>query len=208
MMLAAANAAEAWVAPMHYVLAAFTVGLISVYFVTEGRSGPIAALLFVLFGPALGVALMVASMLTTRRRDTVEVEIFGIQFGYFLELMLTCGVVVAFAGAAIYAYEIRDELRASHEYSGGGWLGRMRTGMGNSSDLNSLGLASDATLEEVERAYRELAKQAHPDRGGDVEQFKRLQAAYERAKRRVARRGPAAHHKSQEPQSSTAANDA
>lgn len=191
MTLAAANAADAWVTPMHFALVAATVGLVSVYVTTNGRAGPIAALLFVLFGPALGVGLLIASVLSTRQRETAEVEIFGITFGFFLELMVTCGVVAAFVGAAIYAYEIRDELDAFHHHRGGGWLGRLRTGMGASTDLTSLGLPANATLEEIERAYRELAKQAHPDRGGDVQQFKRLQAAYERAKRQAARHRPA-----------------
>lgn len=187
MILAAANADDSWATLMHIVLLAFTIGLISVHLRTESRSGPIAALLFVLFGPALGVGLMVASSLTSRRREDAVVKVFGIEFGYFLELMLTCGVVAAFVGAAIYAYEIRDELSAYKEYGHSGWLGRLRTGTGDAPALNALGLAPTATLEEVERAYRELAKQAHPDRGGDVEQFKRLQAAYERAKRQAAR---------------------
>lgn len=192
MTLAAANAADAWITPMHFLLLASTVGLVRVYFATDGRAGPIAALLFVLFGPSLGVGLLIASVLSTRQRETAEVKIFGIEFGFFLELMVTCGVVAALIGAVIYANEIRDELDSYHKHRGGGWLGRLRTGMGTSTDLTLLGLPANATLEEVERAYRELAKQAHPDVGGDVEQFKRLQAAYERAKRQAARHRPAA----------------
>jgi curved DNA-binding protein CbpA len=58
-------------------------------------------------------------------------------------------------------------------------------------------------LEQVERAYRELAKQVHPDRGGNAEQFKRLQALYEQAKRQ-AKRSTAP---SQEPRPTAAASD-
>lgn len=42
-----------------------------------------------------------------------------------------------------------------------------------------LGVKPGASSEEVKDAYREKAKQAHPDRGGDPEDFKRISAAYE-----------------------------
>jgi len=38
----------------------------------------------------------------------------------------------------------------------------------------------------VERAYREKAKSAHPDKGGSREEWDRLRAAYEQAKRAIA----------------------
>jgi hypothetical protein len=45
----------------------------------------------------------------------------------------------------------------------------------------TLGLTPDASLDEVKRAYRELAKRYHPDRAGDEEtsRFLAIQAAYE-----------------------------
>jgi DnaJ-class molecular chaperone len=43
----------------------------------------------------------------------------------------------------------------------------------------TLGLAEDATLEEVKKAYRNLAKVHHPDKGGDEETFKQIGKAYE-----------------------------
>lgn len=43
-----------------------------------------------------------------------------------------------------------------------------------------LGLDPGASEGDVRRAYRERAKSAHPDRGGDEGEFKRLTAAYER----------------------------
>lgn len=43
----------------------------------------------------------------------------------------------------------------------------------------TLGLAPDATPEQVKRAYRRLARKHHPDAGGDGEAFRRVQEAYE-----------------------------
>ena len=51
------------------------------------------------------------------------------------------------------------------------------------SALATLGLNSDCSTDDIHRAYRTLAKQSHPDRGGHVEQFKQLQTAYEQALR-------------------------
>ncbi|EFJ43248.1 molecular chaperone [Volvox carteri f. nagariensis] len=49
-----------------------------------------------------------------------------------------------------------------------------------SSDLYAqLGLSRDATDTEVRRAYRNLLTRAHPDKGGDPERFRRIQAAYD-----------------------------
>lgn len=45
-----------------------------------------------------------------------------------------------------------------------------------------LGVDKDATDEEVKAAYRRKAQKAHPDKGGDEEQFKVLQEAYEMLK--------------------------
>ena len=42
-----------------------------------------------------------------------------------------------------------------------------------------LGLTKDASPEDIKKAYRKLALKHHPDRGGDPEQFKKLQTAYE-----------------------------
>ncbi len=45
--------------------------------------------------------------------------------------------------------------------------------------LEVLGLADNATPEDINRAYRRLAMQHHPDRGGDAEAFEKVQRAYE-----------------------------
>ena len=42
----------------------------------------------------------------------------------------------------------------------------------------ALGVAKGASKEEIRRAYKVKAAKAHPDHGGDAEEFKRLAAAY------------------------------
>jgi DnaJ family protein A protein 2 len=42
-----------------------------------------------------------------------------------------------------------------------------------------LGVPNDAPQDEVKKAYRKKVIKAHPDKGGDPEEFKKLQAAYE-----------------------------
>ncbi|MDL2397859.1 J domain-containing protein [Rhizobium mayense] len=42
-----------------------------------------------------------------------------------------------------------------------------------------LGIGRDASEEQIKTAYRKRAKTAHPDSGGDVDTFGRLQKAYE-----------------------------
>jgi DnaJ-class molecular chaperone len=42
-----------------------------------------------------------------------------------------------------------------------------------------LGLTRDATADDVKKAYRKLAREHHPDKGGDPEKFKKVQEAYE-----------------------------
>ena len=44
--------------------------------------------------------------------------------------------------------------------------------------LRLLGLESGATKPMIKRAYRRLAKDHHPDLGGDAQAFHRLEAAY------------------------------
>lgn len=45
--------------------------------------------------------------------------------------------------------------------------------------LAVLGLPANATLPQIKKRYRKLAKQYHPDLGGDPRQMQRLVAAYE-----------------------------
>jgi hypothetical protein len=46
--------------------------------------------------------------------------------------------------------------------------------------LGVLGLSWPVSVDEVKAAYRKLAKQCHPDAGGSQDEFKQLQAAYEK----------------------------
>lgn len=48
--------------------------------------------------------------------------------------------------------------------------------MNNYYDI--LGVNKDSTMEEIKKAYRRLSKEHHPDRGGDVEMFKKISEAY------------------------------
>lgn len=63
-------------------------------------------------------------------------------------------------------------------------LGRRAASTVNSEKLSDprqvLGLRAGASLEEVKQAYRQQAKQLHPDRNcsGSTEEFKRLSWAY------------------------------
>jgi hypothetical protein len=46
------------------------------------------------------------------------------------------------------------------------------------NDLKLLGVSSDAGKEDIRRAFYALAKQNHPDTGGDEAMFRELMAAY------------------------------
>ena len=52
-------------------------------------------------------------------------------------------------------------------------------GLSRAEAYRRLGLDTDADEGEIKRAYRERIKEAHPDRGGDEAEFKRLTEAYE-----------------------------
>jgi DnaJ-class molecular chaperone len=43
----------------------------------------------------------------------------------------------------------------------------------------TLGVSKDASPDEIKRAFRKLASQHHPDKGGDTKKFQEIQAAYD-----------------------------
>lgn len=43
----------------------------------------------------------------------------------------------------------------------------------------TLGVAKNATQDEIKRAFRKLASQHHPDKGGDTAKFQEIQSAYD-----------------------------
>jgi DnaJ-class molecular chaperone len=47
------------------------------------------------------------------------------------------------------------------------------------SDYKTLGLKIGASQNEIRQAYRKLVLKEHPNKGGDIEKFKKIQAAYE-----------------------------
>lgn len=53
-----------------------------------------------------------------------------------------------------------------------------------------LGVTPNSTPEEIKKAYKKLASKHHPDKGGDPEQFKRVQEAYENITNPTAQRHP------------------
>lgn len=53
-----------------------------------------------------------------------------------------------------------------------------------------LGVAPDASLSEVRAAWRALAMKHHPDRGGEIETFRQIQAAYDALRTKLEAQGP------------------
>lgn len=63
----------------------------------------------------------------------------------------------------------------------------------------TLGVARTATQDEIKRAFRKLASQHHPDKGGDTQKFQEIQAAYDTlgdAEKRAAYDNPRPQHQS------------
>lgn len=74
--------------------------------------------------------------------------------------------------------ELFGGMGGMHGHPGMG--GMPRKPKGDTSKLyNILGVEKKATQVEIRKAYRKLARTHHPDRGGDAEEFKKVQNAYD-----------------------------
>jgi len=68
---------------------------------------------------------------------------------------------------------------------GGDPFAGMRGGRGppkevdNSKYYEILGVDKKASMDEIKKAYRKKAIRMHPDKGGDQEEFQKLQQAYD-----------------------------
>ena len=69
-------------------------------------------------------------------------------------------------------------------------------GMFESDALRTLGLRKGATPEEIKKAYKRLAREHHPDKGGDSNEFIKIHDAYESLKAAAAR---ASHQRARRP---------
>ena len=51
--------------------------------------------------------------------------------------------------------------------------------MTNTELYDTLAISKNASESDIKKAFRKLARETHPDKGGDPEKFKKIQAAYE-----------------------------
>ena len=67
-----------------------------------------------------------------------------------------------------------------HFFGGGGGMPGMEEKDVDTDKLyETLGVEKSATQAQIKKAFRKLAVKHHPDRGGDAEKFKEINAAYE-----------------------------
>lgn len=58
-------------------------------------------------------------------------------------------------------------------------MGRPKKDVDTQKYYDVLGVSKTASTDEIKKAFRKLALKAHPDKGGDPEQFKDISVAYE-----------------------------
>jgi hypothetical protein len=111
-----------------------------------------------------------------------ELEGLSLHFAAFTRML-------AESARRLGVYVTRQEFEGAHAFRGQGGFGsstgRTRRAAdggrtaATASHFAALGLAPGATVADVKAAYRERVKQFHPDQGGTVQDFLRVQEAYE-----------------------------
>ena len=72
-----------------------------------------------------------------------------------------------------------EQRRYFQGFEGFGGFPQGGGGQQHTEYYDRLGVSSDATEDEIKKAFRKKAMEHHPDRGGDIEKFKEIKAAYE-----------------------------
>jgi hypothetical protein len=93
------------------------------------------------------------------------------------------------AAFAAYLYEKEAPARAFRKAFWDGFEKEQNERKERTECWTILGLKPNASRAEIDRAWRALAMKHHPDRGGDIEEFKRLQRAFELAVEILRQRG-------------------
>ena len=77
----------------------------------------------------------------------------------------------------VFGYKAGKNL-LSFKGAGGLKMGLSQKGMTESGARNILGVSKDASYSQIKKAYRELVKVHHPDKGGDAARFQKINEAY------------------------------
>lgn len=72
-----------------------------------------------------------------------------------------------------------DDMPGFGSFGGGGRRGGPKKEVDTNKFYEILGVTKDATSNDIKKAYRKMAIQHHPDKGGDPEKFKEITKAYE-----------------------------
>ena len=108
-------------------------------------------------------------------RDVVEIEVGNVR------VRLTAGQARSLGGTLRRMGLMIDSMERWRKKEEAMWKDLLhRLTEPTEDDLGVLGLSRGCTADDVRAAYRRLAKETHPDRGGSVEEFRRVNEAYER----------------------------